>query len=85
MLIFYLGVRIFGEDVLIIDIIEVMVFSYELEKVDIYLNSWGLEDGYFYIIFGCVSESVLIDGVILVSLVVVIWLFSSFIIELFRN
>lgn len=72
MLIFYLGVRIFGEDVLIIDIIEVMVFSYELEKVDIYLNSWGLEDGYFYIIFGFVSESVLIDGVILVSLVVVI-------------
>lgn len=45
-----------------------MALTYESEKVDIYSNSWGPEDGHSYTTFGRVSESALIDGVTLVSL-----------------
>lgn len=55
-------------DVLIIDIIKVKVFSYYLSRVDIYLNSWGFLDKLYYYSLGCVSESVLVDGVKLVSI-----------------
>lgn len=44
------------------------VFSYYLSRVDIYLNSWGYKEGLLYYRLGFVSESVLVDGVILVSL-----------------
>lgn len=81
----YLGVRILGEDASITDITEAMALSYESEKVDIYSNSWGPEDGHSYTTFGRVSESALIDGVTLVSLAAAIWLLSSLITELSRN
>lgn len=62
-----------------------MALSYESEKVDIYSNSWGPEDGHSYTTFGRVSESALIDGVTLVSLAAAIRLLSSLITELSRN
>lgn len=60
-----IGVRILGADASITDITEAMALSYESEKVDIYSNSWGPEDGHSYTTFGRVSESALIDGVTL--------------------
>lgn len=65
-----IGVRILGEDVSITDITEAMALSYKSEKVDIYSNSWGPEDGHSYTTFGRVSESALIDGVTLQEMAV---------------